>query len=68
MRVLLGHESTPDGLFLRWPSRSDVAKATGQAQPQISNWLRKCAKLWLDNSALIQVRDEIGHCSTRRVR
>ena len=59
MRVLLGYVSTPDGSFLRWPAQSDVARATGQAQPQISSWLRKYAKQWLDNSALTQVRDEV---------
>ncbi|MDT5026203.1 MAG: hypothetical protein QOE61_2629, partial [Micromonosporaceae bacterium] len=60
MQVLLGQVSTSDGAFLRWPAQSDVARATGQAQPQISNWLRKHAKQWLDNPALTQVRDEVA--------
>ena len=59
MRVLLGQASTPDGAFLAWPAQSEVFRATGQAQPQISTWLRKYAKQWLDNAALTQVRDEI---------
>jgi hypothetical protein len=31
----------------------------GQTQPQVSIWLRKYAKAWLDNPALIQIRDEV---------
>ncbi|MDT5024178.1 MAG: hypothetical protein QOE61_604, partial [Micromonosporaceae bacterium] len=60
MQVLLGQAPTSDGAFLRWPAQNEVSRATGQAQPQISTWLRKHTKLWLDNRALTEVRDEIA--------
>lgn len=59
MAVLVGTAPGPDGVFLRWPSQKEVADATGQTQPQVSIWLRKHARRWLDNSSLTQVRDEI---------
>ncbi|WP_244871087.1 BREX system serine/threonine kinase PglW [Catellatospora sp. IY07-71] len=59
MRVLLGQSATPDGAYLRWPAQAEAARGTGQTQPQISVLLRKYAKLWLDNAALAQVRDEV---------
>jgi len=59
LRVLLGQAPTADGSFLRWPAQSDAARGTGQAQPQISTWLRKYAPQWLANQALIEVRTEI---------
>ncbi|MFG2042149.1 BREX system serine/threonine kinase PglW [Dactylosporangium sp. NPDC048998] len=59
LEVLLGQAPTGDGAFLRWPAQAEAARATGQSQPQISVLLRKQAKVWLDNRALEQVRDEI---------
>ncbi|BFU45755.1 BREX system serine/threonine kinase PglW [Krasilnikovia sp. MM14-A1004] len=59
LELLLGQAPTGDGTFLRWLSQSDAARATGIAQPQISILLRKYAKLWLENPAVAQVRDEI---------
>lgn len=59
MAVLVGTRPGPDGTFLRWPSQKEAADATGQTQPQISIWLRKHARRWLDNSSLTQIRDEI---------
>lgn len=59
LRVLLGQAATPDGAYLCWPAQAEAARGTGQTQPQISVLLRKHAKLWLDNAALTQVRDEI---------
>ncbi|WP_144127957.1 BREX system serine/threonine kinase PglW [Catellatospora sichuanensis] len=59
MKVLLGQAATADGMYLRWPAQSEAARGTGQTQPQISVLLRKHARMWLDNAALCQVRDEI---------
>lgn len=59
MRVLLGQAPTSEGEFLRWPAQSAVARATGQAQPQISTWLKKHAGRWRKHPALAQVRDEV---------
>lgn len=60
MRVLLGQAPTADGTFLRWPTQSEVARTTGQAQPQVSTWLRKHVRRWGSNRALAQVRDEVA--------
>jgi hypothetical protein len=59
LRALLGQAATPDGSFLRWPTQSEAARAIGQAQPQISGWLRKQTDRWQRSRALAQVRDEI---------
>lgn len=57
--VLLGQAPGADGRFLRWPTQSETAKATGQAQPQISHWLRGRVTTWVKNTDLSTVRDEI---------
>jgi hypothetical protein len=59
LEVLLGQAPGADGKYLRWPAQKDAAAATGQAQPQISVWLRKHAGRWLANQALSEVRGEI---------
>jgi serine/threonine protein kinase len=58
-RVLLGQAPTGDGEFLCWPTQVEVARATGQAQPQVSTWVRKHARRWGSNKALAQVRDQV---------
>ncbi|SIR90325.1 BREX system serine/threonine kinase PglW [Micromonospora avicenniae] len=57
--LLLGQAPTDDGTFLCWPAQSDVARAAGKKQPQISVLLRNQARVWLDNPALGAVRNEI---------
>ncbi|OZV83114.1 serine/threonine protein kinase [Micromonospora echinospora] len=58
--VLLGQAPTEDGAFLRWPSQSEVARATGRTQPQVSVLLAKQARTsWSTNPALRAVREEI---------
>jgi hypothetical protein len=59
MRVLLGQVATSEGAFLRWPAQSEVARATGQGQPQVSSWLRKHIERWRRHEALAQVADEV---------
>ncbi|HEX5542064.1 MAG TPA: BREX system serine/threonine kinase PglW [Micromonospora sp.] len=59
LAVLLGQAPGDDGAFLCWPTQSEVARATGQTQPQISNPLRRQVRDWLADPALAAVRDEI---------
>ncbi|HEX5542365.1 MAG TPA: BREX system serine/threonine kinase PglW [Micromonospora sp.] len=59
LAVLLGQAPGDDSGFLRWPAQSEVARAAGQTQPQVSNLLRRHVKVWLANPALDAVRDEI---------
>ena len=59
LAVLLGQAPSGDGVAPHWPTQGQVARATGQTQPQISVLLRKQVVAWLDNAALAQVRDEI---------
>lgn len=59
MRVFFGLDATPPGQYLRWPTQKAAADATGQTQPQLSNWLRRCTRQWSSNKNLEQVRDEI---------
>ncbi|WP_406272347.1 BREX system serine/threonine kinase PglW [Nocardia sp. NBC_00881] len=59
MQVVLGQATTENGVFLRWPSQAEAARATDQSQPQISIWLRKYVKKWVGSTALMQIRDEI---------
>jgi serine/threonine protein kinase len=59
LRVLLGQAPGANGEYLRWPPQSEVARVTGQSQPQVSNLLRRHAARWLSNRALSDVRDEI---------
>ncbi|WP_018253498.1 BREX system serine/threonine kinase PglW [Salinispora mooreana] len=59
LAVLLGQAPTVDGAFLRWPTQSEAARATGRSQPQISKLLTSQARTWLDEPALDAVRNEI---------
>lgn len=59
VQVLLGQATGEDGRFLCWPSQGDVAKATGQIQPQVSTLLRKQIRAWSESWTLKGVRDEI---------
>lgn len=59
MSILLGRQAMADGKYLRWPAQTEAARGTGQTQPQISTWLRKWAKAWVENNALTQVRHEM---------
>jgi hypothetical protein len=60
LSMLLGQAPTPDNVYLHWLAQTEAAVAIGQTQPQISNLVRKYAKIWLDESALTAVRDEIA--------
>jgi serine/threonine protein kinase len=59
LQVLLGQAVGDGETFLHWPAQSEVARVTGQAQPQVSTPLRRQARVWLESSAVSTVRDEI---------
>ncbi|MFY1634590.1 BREX system serine/threonine kinase PglW [Solwaraspora sp. WMMB335] len=58
--VLLGQQPAPgDDTWLHWPTQGEVARRTGQTQPQISVLLRKQVQTWSGSDAVSAVRDEI---------
>ncbi|WFE22223.1 BREX system serine/threonine kinase PglW [Solwaraspora sp. WMMD937] len=60
LAVLLGQEPAPgDDTWLHWPTQGEVARRTGQTQPQISTLLRKQVQVWSGNEVVSAVRDEI---------
>ncbi|GIF21403.1 serine/threonine protein kinase [Actinoplanes tereljensis] len=59
LAVLLGQSSGGGDTLLHWPTQSEVARFTGQTQPQVSVLLRKQITPWTEDAGLSAVRDEI---------
>ena len=64
LRAVLGqvpvpHDATDGGAYLRWPTQSEAAQASGVAQPQISRMLGRQVPRWAKDTGLAEVRAEI---------
>ncbi|HEY0698589.1 MAG TPA: protein kinase, partial [Micromonospora sp.] len=57
LRVLLGQAAGDDGRHLRWPSQTEVGRAVGRQQSEVSRLLtRTISRDWQPNAALALVR------------